>query len=122
MSRIDANISTQVADVVRPRQFADDSAQQLKQSQQIASQQAEQGARPVPSDDLRAAAGQLKQVIEIASGRKLSFEIDDATEAIYVTIRDMTTGDVIKQIPSKEVLALHKRMNEMIGMLIDKQA
>jgi uncharacterized FlaG/YvyC family protein len=123
MSRIDAVIATQVGDVARPRQAANDTHQQDLQAQKVTTQQAEQGGKlPVGSGDLRAATAQLKQVIETASGKRLSFEVDQDSDQLYVQIKDQATGEVITQIPSKDIMNLHRRLGEMLGMMVDKSA
>jgi flagellar protein FlaG len=122
MSRIDAVVAPNVGDVSRPAQAVQDAQLQSKQAQGSAASQAD--SAPVSADDLRAAAGQLKQVIEIASGRQLSFEIniDRDSKALYVQIRDIDSGEVLKQLPSAEVLDLRKRLDKLVGIMIDKHA
>jgi flagellar protein FlaG len=127
MPRIDAPIATQVADLVRPAQNGRDVQLQAETARA-------KTARPDPdedgalstatpsADDIRAAADQLKQVVEVASGRQLRFDIDDDTRSFLVKVKDQATGDVIKQIPSEEILSLRQRLDELVGMLVDKTA
>ena len=127
MPRIDAPLATQVADLVRPVQNGRDVQLQAETARA-------KTARPDPdedgplstasptADDIRAAADQLKQVVEVASGRQLRFDIDDDTRSLLVKVKDQATGDVIKQIPSEEILSLRQRLDELVGMLVDKTA
>lgn len=120
MSRIDANVATQVADIARPAQVA-----QERSAQNLAAQVhslAPPRPAPVAADDLRAAAAQIKQVVESATSRKLAFEIDDTSGSFYVEVRDLNSGDVIKQIPSEEILKLRERLDELIGIFLDTEA
>lgn len=96
------------------------------------------GAEPVSSTDLTVAATKLKQdkekktdskpPLELvnkaadegntlfqAVKRNLQFEVDDTTKELVVKIVDSDSGEVVKQIPSEEMLALVKRMKEMEG-------
>ncbi|WP_395344363.1 flagellar protein FlaG [Ningiella sp. W23] len=64
-----------------------------------------------------------------ARGTAISFSVDEATERQVVTIKDAANGDVIRQIPSEEVLSFAQRMQELssdvgksVGVLIDRQA
>lgn len=60
--------------------------------------------------------------------RNLAFSIDENTERSVVTVLDSDSGDVIRQIPSEEILVLAKRIQELqqdigssVGVLIDNQ-
>jgi len=119
MSRIDAVVATQIGDISRPPQA--DRDVQLQSQQATVSLGTAQGA-PVSSEDFRAVASQLRQVIEAASGRRLRFDVDDESKISYVKITDQATGEVIKQIPSQDLLDLHSRLDELIGLFINKLA
>jgi flagellar protein FlaG len=50
----------------------------------------------------------------------LSFGVDKATERVYAQVKDKKTGEVVKQIPSKEFLDMMARINGAVdGMFID---
>lgn len=121
MSRIDASVASQVADVARPIQVDRDRVLQT-QAAQVDELHADPGGEPVRADDVRAAAAHLKQVVETTSNRHLAFEVDDDSGELVVTIRDSEGGQVIKQIPSKELLELHERLNQLVGVLFDQDA
>ena len=122
MSRIDAQVATQMADIIRPPTTAVDRHSQTQVAQVHQAQAAAAGQVPVGADHLHAAAAQLKQVIEAASSRRLSMDIDQDSDRAFMRVTDLQTGEVIKQIPTKEVLELHARLQDFIGMFIDKTA
>jgi flagellar protein FlaG len=122
MSRIDTQIATQLGEFVRPTQNSPDRQAQNQAAQIKAGAAAEAGKTPMTADQLHAAAAQLKQVIEVASSRRLSMDIDKNSKQMFMKITDMTTGEVIKQIPSEEVLSLHARLREFVGLMVDKEA
>lgn len=123
MSRIDAVVGTQVSDVTRPQQTAREGQLQVQQARVAATQTTGAGAPPPRADDLRAAAAQLKQVIEVASGRKLAFEIEgEDDQTLVVQVKDQTSGEVIKQIPSEAILRMRERLSDLIGTLFDEKA
>jgi flagellar protein FlaG len=122
MSRIDANVATQIGDHVRPTNSVVDRQQQNQQAQIQQAQVAADGQKAVGAEHLYAAAAQLKQVVETASARRLSMDIDQDSEQAFMRVTDLNTGEVIKQIPSKEVMELHARLRDFIGMFIDKTA
>jgi flagellar protein FlaG len=121
MSRIDAFAATQVADVARPVQTEHDRALQAEaaRSQSLSSDPV---GTTVRADDLRAAAAQLKQVVETTSNRRLAFEVHDESGEVLVQVRDVANGNILRQIPSEELLRLHERLSELVGVLFSKDA
>jgi flagellar protein FlaG len=75
--------------------------------------------------------GEAATVVESflqGQNRNLAFSIDENTERSVVTVLDSDSGDVIRQIPSEEILVLAKRIQELqqdigssVGVLIDNQ-
>ena len=58
--------------------------------------------------------------IQDSSNLNLSFGIDKATERVYAQVKDSRTGEVIKQIPSKEFLEMMARIQSAVdGFIID---
>jgi len=47
--------------------------------------------------------------------RNLEFQVDDSTQKVVVKIVDSKSGDVVRQIPTEEMMAFLKRMQEMEG-------
>lgn len=47
--------------------------------------------------------------------RNLQFKVDDATHEMVVKIVDSDSGEVVRQIPSEEMLELVKRMKKLEG-------
>ncbi len=123
MPRIDSNVASQLPDLNRPLQ-QDRQVQQIR-SQTFHEQQAKAGdgaAEAVPADSLHAAVAQVKKVVEAASGKQLQFDFDQDARELTVTVRDQSTGQVIIQIPTKEIMEMHKRINALVGMMLDKHA
>ena len=73
-------------------------------------------------EEVKAAAARLQQVIEVATGRQLDFSVNDRFKELVVKISDRRSGEVLKEIPSKEVLRLRERINDMIGLFVDEKA
>ena len=123
MSRIEANVATQLGDVSRPQQAAHD-AQQTKVDDLAQRNQSPESlaGSAVSADEVRSAAEQLKQVVEVASGRNLAFDIDDDTKELFVRVHDQESGEEIKQIPAEDVLDLRARIEEILGMFVDEKA
>jgi flagellar protein FlaG len=63
---------------------------------------------------VQAAAQQLQDYLA-TSGRTLEFRLDDTTGMTVVTVKDTESGDVIRQIPSEEVLHIAKTLRDSGG-------
>jgi flagellar protein FlaG len=50
-----------------------------------------------------------------AASRSLSFQIDDTTKQVVVKIVDSKTGELVRQIPTVEMLDFMRRMRELEG-------
>lgn len=63
-----------------------------------------------------------------AQNRDLLFNVDEQTQRTVVTVKDSSSGEVIRQIPSEEVLKLADRIQELqqdvgnsIGIFINSE-
>ncbi|MBY6186888.1 flagellar protein FlaG [Marinobacter hydrocarbonoclasticus] len=54
--------------------------------------------------------------------RGLSFHVDEDTGRDVVVVKDVTTDEVIRQIPAEEVLELAARLSDLTGMLVETEA
>ena len=52
---------------------------------------------------------------------KMNFSVHEASDRLMVTISDEKTGEVIREIPSSEILNLAARLDEMVGLLFDQR-
>jgi flagellar protein FlaG len=74
----------------------------------------------IAAADLEAAVRKLNAAMA-ASQRNLSFRIDEGTGRTVITVLDATTKEVIRQIPSEEVLAMSQQL-AATGSFIDARA
>jgi len=51
----------------------------------------------------------------------LQFKVHKPTGKIMVTVRNESTGEVIREIPTHETLNLAARLDAMVGLLFDKK-
>lgn len=68
-----------------------------------------------------AVAAQLETYLR-SIGRSLQFSVDSTTGRTVVSVRDATTGDVIRQIPSEEALRLAQALGSQPSALVDTEA
>lgn len=67
------------------------------------------------------AVEKVQQSITQVASSDLQFEIDNETGQTLVRITDKTTGELIRQIPSEEMVELAKSMDRMQGTLLRQQ-
>lgn len=84
-------------------------------------------APPVPEFkklDVDRAIAELQDFVD-GLGRSLSFRRDESIDKNVITVRDTQTNQVVRQIPSEEVVAISRQIrDEMMemraGLLMDK--
>ena len=84
-------------------------------------------APPVPEFkklDVDKAIAELQDFVD-GLGRSLSFRRDDSIDKNVITVRDTQTNQVVRQIPSEEVVAISRQIrDEMMemraGLLLEK--
>ena len=54
--------------------------------------------------------------------RSLRFQLHDKTHRTMVSVVDIASDKVIRQIPSEEVLDLVAKMDDYLGLIFDKKA
>jgi flagellar protein FlaG len=82
-------------------------------------------SEPVPQQQPQPAQVQqavetLKQLVEAKAPNSLAFSIDDSTGKTIVRITDAKTGEMVRQIPSEEMLEIARSLDRMQGMLLQK--
>ena len=75
-------------------------------------EQADTQDREVTEDAVRQAISDVESFLKVQN-RDLAFSIDEDPARSVVTVIDGQSGDVIRQIPSEEVLALAERIQEL---------
>lgn len=80
------------------------------------------GARaPVDSAEVQNAVARAQEVLNRASAN-LRFAVDGDTGTMVVKVVDAETDQVIRQIPSEEMLAIARNMDRMQGLLLKQEA
>lgn len=74
----------------------------------------------VNKEDIERVADQLNSKIE-STNKGLKFFVHEATGQMAVKIIDKDTNEVIKEIPAKELLDLQAKIEDMVGILIDRE-
>ena len=93
---------------------------------QLSNQYAQQGIETNSSQNQQLEREQLEKVAQQLQdfmgemNRSLQFQVDEDSGRDVIKILDKTSGDVIKQYPSEEVLSLVSKLSESAGILIDQ--
>lgn len=94
---------------------------QHKKAQAVAA--GPQKAEPAPEAEKVSSVQELDkaatdvQIIIKRLNTELRFEVDGTLKEVLVKIVDPDTGEVIRHIPSEEVVALRKKLKELVGIL-----
>jgi len=115
--RIDALSSSR--SVPTPAAEAKPAARSVEVPKEQAPAQAESQARAAATvTTVEAAAKQIESYLK-SVGRSLEFRVDAETRRTVVTIRDTTSGEVIRQIPGDEMLSLARHLQQNAGNVLD---
>ncbi|WP_100655844.1 flagellar protein FlaG [Alteromonas flava] len=87
----------------------------------------ESGEQQSDNQAVEQASREIEQFLQ-SQNRNLSFSVDQDTQRSIVTVTEADSGDVIRQIPSDEVLRLAERLREFqtdvgssVGVLFNNQ-
>ena len=64
----------------------------------------------------------IQRINEVLRQHGVEFELNEMPSRVVTRIVDRETGDVLRQIPSEEVLAIAERLDELQGRLIRLEA
>jgi flagellar protein FlaG len=87
----------------------------------------EQENENVSAQQIETAVSQLSEFVQ-TNNRKLNFSVDEGSNKQVVRVTDAESGQIIRQIPSEEVLKLSERLQDLqtqlgttVGLLFNKQ-
>ena len=92
--------------------------QQLEAEQRA--QEARQASQKRIEQDVERSLQQL-ETIRLPFNHKLKYSVDFESHEVMVKIIDLTTNEVIKELPAVAARRLHERLQEFIGLLVDKE-
>lgn len=72
--------------------------------------------------ELQDAVQRLNDFTSNNTERNLSFSLDETTQEMVVTVRDVKTLEVIKQMPTEEALAVSRQIESMLGLILNEKA
>lgn len=93
--------------------------QQFK-NKQNEKQETTEGTEPELSKEQLDNMAQSLQSFVASLNRSIEFSVDDEANRNVITVKDTLSGDVIRQIPSQEVLELIKSLGKTSGILFNE--
>lgn len=75
----------------------------------------------ISREQIDKAMNEVKKVLDPLA-RNLQFSIDDSTGRTVVKVIDASTHQVIRQIPSEEILEMTKAMDSLTGLFVKQKA
>ena len=83
-----------------------------------------QVAQELSSQSLKSAVDSVNRALQQSSSQSLQISVDSATKRQIVKLMDMQTGEMIRQIPSKEMLAIAQSIDQFLqnGQLLSEKA
>ena len=77
---------------------------------------------PISQDQLQTAVNSVQEYIKPFNGNNLEFSVDKDTQQYVVKIIDTETKEVIRQMPSEEMIAIAKALDTLKGLFVKQQA
>lgn len=84
-------------------------------------QDADAGTQPYSEKELGKAVDDLNKWVQQTQSTHLQFRLHEKLKEYYVEIVDDSTKEVIRQVPSKKIMDVAAKMQEMIGLLVDEK-
>ena len=57
----------------------------------------------------------------MGSSFRFGLHEDRETEVIVGQLRDKSTGEIVRQFPSEEVLKLREKLQDLVGLIFDEK-
>ena len=74
---------------------------------------------PKPAD-VKQAVEKLNQIVH-SQQKHVNFSIDEATQSTVIKVFKTDTGELIKQFPPEQILAMAARIRQSIGWMVDSK-
>lgn len=71
--------------------------------------------------DVEVAVNDVNKVLRYMNER-LEFSVHETTNRIMVRVLDRATDEVLREIPPEQLLDLVAKLQELVGLLVDKRA
>lgn len=73
---------------------------------------------PLSAADVTETIDEMNNILQ-SMNRNLSFTVDEQLGQSVIVVKDSESDEVIRQIPSEELVVLRKKMDDVVGILFD---
>ena len=123
INQLSNNVSPPVAAPSSERSTPPVGANQASDSAAAAPAKSPATAPPATgSDEVRKAAQQVNAALKATASSDLQFSVDGDNTDVVVRVVDSQTKELIRQIPSEEMMAISKAMDNLSGLLVQQKA
>jgi flagellar protein FlaG len=131
VSQVSQNFGSEIVDISAHNTLNKDSSGEnlaavKQQTNDFSAEINKQSIDNVSAEQVEFAVSKLSEFVQI-SNRQLNFSVDEGSNKLVVKVTDVESGEVIRQIPSEEVLKLSERLQELqtevgtaVGLLFNK--
>ena len=74
--------------------------------------------KALPAEEVEVAVEEMNAFVQ-SMQRNLSFTVDEQLGQAIISVKDTETDEVIRQIPSEELVVLRKKMDDVAGILFE---
>ncbi len=72
--------------------------------------------------DISGVVSALNGLVQQVSATKITFDIDETTGESVILVLNKETGELIRQVPPKELLDLAAKMKQLSGLIFSQEA
>ncbi len=114
------NVRPPKLDPVQPSKVLDSSLEGLRKPAYSQREQ-ELQEQPINVSDVQEAVDEINKALHYMNER-LEFSVHEETNRIIVRVLDRETEEVLREIPPEQILDLVAKLQELVGLLVDKRA
>lgn len=134
VSQVGQNFAMPAVDIVpdntRTNRSTEESLADVRQQTKdlsVSAEIKEQDFFDISAEQIESAVSQLSEFVQ-TNNKQLNFSVDEGSDKQVVKVIDTESGEVIRQIPTEEVLKLSERLQDLqievgtaVGLLFNKQ-
>ena len=87
----------------------------------VQNQKSKPDKREVELPSMQFMADELQDNLKLLHNVNLQFSVHQTSGKVVVAVTDKDSGELIREIPSREMLKLHDNLEEMMGMIFDRK-
>ncbi len=108
---------------VQPVKSGTDSSKIALNDQSLHGRGKEEQAKKMSREEVEKVMEQVQVRLDsIGANLKLGLREYEETSDIIVQVKDRTNGELVKQFPSEELLKLQAKLDDLMGLLVDRKA